>query len=163
MTKMDRIHDRRPPRDVVDGAIRTAREAWRKDGTEGETVHLLCNEIEALRRELAEARAERDAAWSEIRPSCVVLSECGHPGLAYRKDRWSLKYLDCTVCAADRLAAIESKLRPLAARLRGFICDPCRCMGDYKCNRCVGHDDCCFDIRQTVLKLFPASMSEDKP
>lgn len=41
-----------PPKQIIDGAIATLRESFPNDGAEGESVHLVCDEVERQREYL---------------------------------------------------------------------------------------------------------------
>lgn len=73
--KKESMPRRRMSQEVEDGVICTVREAWRNDGTEGESIHALCDalEDERERRERVESAlgvemAERGIAqeWARL-------------------------------------------------------------------------------------------------
>lgn len=51
------MRDRLPPRSTIGDAVAVLREAWPDDGAEGESVHLVCDALEAAWRELDEVSA----------------------------------------------------------------------------------------------------------
>lgn len=54
------------PKLHVDGAIALLRESFRNDGAEGESVHLVCDELEGFRK-----RAERlEAVLRKVHEQC---------------------------------------------------------------------------------------------
>jgi hypothetical protein len=79
----------------VDGAIRVVREGNRNDGADGESAHLVCDEVERLREQLDRLRDVRDAARKlrvshtttcDDRPVCI----CGLNNLRDALDAYDL-------------------------------------------------------------------------
>ncbi len=92
----------------IDGAVAFLRENWRDDGAEGESVHLLCDEIASLRTALAAAESQRDAAvavlrevqWNATRAGVAACPSCGnfHPNIHASNDVDHAP--DCSLAAA---------------------------------------------------------------
>lgn len=56
----------RPPPAHVGAAMNMLRNAWRDDGAEGESIHMVCREVDALRAQLAALQAEHTALQGQL-------------------------------------------------------------------------------------------------
>jgi hypothetical protein len=108
------------PIDEVEGAIKFARENFCNDGAEGETVHLLCDELQVALRDLAVLRAELKAATEcpthyesngEAGDGQTVCDYCGT-----EVDDDGHQWPDCVKCLTETLQASN-------AHVEGFLSD----------------------------------------
>lgn len=73
----------RKPVHIIDGALTEVRKSWPRDGSEGESVHALCDEIEYLREDVAalrtECRALEDARDQDLQRLVTLLGAASPP------------------------------------------------------------------------------------
>lgn len=88
------LRHRAPHPTILAGAIRFARENWRDDGADGETVHLLAREAERsidLAAETTTAKSDRDAALQHAADLRVELDEMAFQLATAREEIGRLK------------------------------------------------------------------------
>lgn len=69
------FRDRLPPRSVIGGAVELLRETWLLDGAEGESVHLVCDALEAAWRELDDVSAQLPDEGRTLAERAIKLGE----------------------------------------------------------------------------------------
>lgn len=79
---------RRPPPKVIDEAIKLLRAAWRDDGAEGESVHMVCREVEELRARLAAMEGHDDGLLVDVMEVITPLIPTGEPDEAHSLGEW---------------------------------------------------------------------------
>jgi hypothetical protein len=93
----------------IDSVIRFLREAFRDDGAEGESVHLLCREVEAMTADLERAHEEiaatRGEAAHEIALAKVSASQAALPELLRAGHALDAGQIATVIRVVDALAA----------------------------------------------------------